>query len=176
MITKLQVLKLTRTKEAVFAAVFTALAVYTPMLVHHFGGVAAGRIFLPMPFFVLAAGLLFGWRAGLVTGLVSPIVSFLLNGMPMANILPFITIQLCAYGFATGMLREWFNEWISLAGGLAAGMLVSGLAVFLFFKMNAAAFVSSALFDGWIGIAIQFATLPILFHFIKKYFADEKNI
>jgi len=172
----IQTLKLTRTKEAVFAAVFTALAVYAPMLVHHFGGVAAGRIFLPMPFFVLAAGLLLGWRAGIVTGLVSPIVSSLISGMPMPNILPFITIQLCAYGFAAGMLKERFNEWISLAGGLIAGIFASGIAVLLFSKMNVAGYVLSSLKDGWIGIAIQFATLPILAYFLKKYLADEKNI
>lgn len=171
-----QTLKLTRTKEAVFAAVFTALAVYTPMLVHHFGGAAAGRIFLPMPFFVLAAGLLFGWRAGFVTGLISPILSFLISGMPMAIILPFITVQLCAYGFVAGNLKERFNGWISLAGALLAGMLASGIAVLLFSKMNAAAYVFSALKDGWIGIAIQFAALPILAYFLKKYLADEKNI
>ena len=176
MLTNVQALKLTKTKEAVFAAVFTTLAVYAPILVHHFGGAAAGRIFLPMPFFVLAAGLLFGWRVGLMTGLVSPIVSFLISGMPMANILPFITIQLCAYGLAAGMLKERFNEWISLAGGLMAGILASGIAVSLFSKMSAAGYVLSALKDGWIGIAIQFATLPILVYFLKKYFADEKNI
>lgn len=176
MISNAQTLKLTRTKEAVFATIFTALAVYAPMLVHHFGGVAAGRIFLPMPFFVLAAGLLLGWRAGLAAGLVSPIVSFLISGMPMANILPFITIQLCAYGLAAGMLKERYGAWISLAGGLIAGIFASGIAVLLFSKMNAAGYVFSALKEGWIGMAIQFATLPILAYFLKKYLADENNI
>ena len=56
MMQNVQVLKITRTKEIIFSAVFTALAIYAPMVVHHFAGVDGGRKFLPMPFFVLLAG------------------------------------------------------------------------------------------------------------------------
>lgn len=176
MISYAQTLKLTRTKEAVFAAVFTALAVYMPILVHYFGGVDAGRKFLPMPFFVLAAGLLLGWRAGLVTGLVSPIVSFLISGMPMAAILPFMTVQLCAYGLVSGLLKIRYGTLFSLAGGIASGLAVSGIVIFLFSKMNAAGYVLSSVKDGWIGIAIQLLLLPLILFLLQKYLSDEKNI
>jgi hypothetical protein len=171
-----QTLKITKTKEAVFAAVFTTLAVYAPMLVHHFGGVAAGRIFLPMPFFILAAGLFLGWRVGLAAGIMSPIVSFLISGMPMANILPFITVQLCFYGFMAGVLRSRFNAWLSIAGALLTGLLAGGISVFLFSKLGAIGFTLSAVRDGWIGIAIQLLFLPLTLFFLQKYLADEKNI
>lgn len=176
MISNTQTLKLTKTKEAVFAAVFTAMAVYAPMVVHHFGGVGAGRIFLPMPFFVLAAGLLLGWRAGLAAGIASPIISFFISGMPMANILPFVMVQLCFYGFMAGVLKSRFNAWFSIIGALLAGLLAGGIAVFLFSKMSAVGFTFGAAKDGWIGMALQLLLLPLILFFLQKYFSDEKNI
>jgi hypothetical protein len=171
-----QTLKITKTKEAVFATVFTVLAVYAPMVVHHFSGVAGGRIFLPMPFFVLAAGLILGWRAGLVAGIASPIISFLVSGMPTANVLPFVTVQLCFYGFMAGILKSRFNAWFSIAGALLAGLLAGGISVFLFSKMSAVGFTLGAAKDGWIGIALQLLLLPLILFFLQKYLADEKSI
>ncbi|MDI6778119.1 MAG: hypothetical protein QMD77_02915 [Patescibacteria group bacterium] len=157
-----QTLKLTRTKEIVFSAVFTAMAVYAPMLVHYLGGVNAGRKFLPMPFFVLLAGLALGWRAGLVAGLASPIISYMLSGMPMLPILPIIIVQLCAFGFFTGILKEKHNVFVSLAGAIILGFLSMGLAVLFFSKMNAVVFVASAVRDGWFGILAQITLIPLL--------------
>lgn len=171
-----QTLKLTRTKEAVFAAVFTVMAVYAPMVVHHFGGAGAGRTFLPMPFFVILAGLILGWRAGLAAGIASPIISFFISGMPIANILPFITVQLCFYGFMAGVLKSRFNAWFSIAGALLTGLLAGGISVFLFSKMGAIEFTLSAAKEGWIGMAIQLLFLPLVLFFLQKYLADEKSI
>jgi hypothetical protein len=172
----IKTLKLTKTKEAVFAAAFTALAVYAPMILHHFGGPEAGRRFLPMPFFVILAGLVLGWRAGIVAGLASSIISFLVSGMPAASVLPFVTVQLCFYGFAAGMLKTRYNAWISIAGALFSGLLAGGAAVFLFSKMSAAAFTISAAKDGWIGIAIQLLILPFIVFFLQKHLSNEKNL
>ncbi len=169
-----QALKLTRTKEIIFSAVFTALAVYAPMVAHHFGGPAAGQKFLPMPFFVLLAGLLLGWRAGLAAGLASPIISFMLTGMPMLNILPIIIIELCAYGFFAGLLKKRFNILISLAGAIFFGYLAMGLAVLFFSKMNAVAFLASALKIGWIGILFQVVLLPLMIHYLGKILSHEE--
>ena len=157
-----QVLKITRTKEILFSVVFTALAVYTPMLVHYFGGVNAGRKFLPMPFFVLLAGLTLGWRARLATGLFSPIISFLISGMPVLGILPILIIQLCAYGFFAGILREKYSVLFSLAGAIIFGLILTGLAVSLFSKMNAVLFIARAARDGWLGILAQIILIPLL--------------
>ena len=171
-----QTFKITRTKEIIFSAVFTALAVYAPMLVHYFGGVDAGRKFLPMPFFVLLAGLALGWRAGLVTGLVSPIISFLLSGMPVIGVLPIIIIQLCAYGFFAGLLKKKYNTFISLAGAIILGFALVGLAVLFFSKMNVAAYILSAVRDGWIGILFQLAALPIILKLTSKTLSHEEQI
>ncbi|HBB37523.1 MAG: hypothetical protein UX02_C0006G0026 [Candidatus Moranbacteria bacterium GW2011_GWC1_45_18] len=172
MMQNVQVLKITRTKEIIFSAVFTALAIYAPMVVHHFAGVDGGRKFLPMPFFVLLAGLTLGWRAGIAAGLASPVISFLLSGMPMLNILPIIIIQLSAYGFLAGILKEKFNGFIAPAGAIVLGLILTGFAVFLFSEMNAAAYVINAVRDGWVGIALQLLILPIIIKFSRDYLFD----
>ncbi len=170
----IQVLKITRTKEILFSAVFTALAIYAPMVVHHFAGIDGGRKFLPMPFFVLLAGLLLGWRAGLATGLASPIISFLFSGMPILNILPIIIIQLSAYGFLAGILGEKYNSFLSLAGAIIFGLILTGFSVLLFSKMNAALYISNIIRDGWMGILFQLATLPILLKLASEHLSHEE--
>jgi hypothetical protein len=174
--TTAQTIKLTLSKEAAFAAAFTALAVYFPMILHHFGGPAAGRKFLPMPFFVILAGLVLGWRAGLVAGLASSVSSFLISGMPAANVLPFVTVQLCFYGAVAGILKARYNVWISIFGALLSGLLAGGISVFLFSKMSAAAFTFGAARDGWLGIVIQLLLLPLILFFFQKFLSDEKTI
>ncbi len=176
MATNIQTIKLTKTKEAVFAAAFTALAIYVPMIVHHFGGSTAGRQFLPMPFFVILAGLALGWRAGLVAGIASSVISYLISGMPMANVLPFITVQLSFYGLAAGILGSRYNAWISVAGAYLSGLLAGTFAVFLFSKMSAVSFTLSAAKDGWIGIVIQLLLLPLILFALQKYLSDEKSL
>jgi hypothetical protein len=163
-----QVLKITRVKEIIFSVLFTVFAVWTPMVVHYLGGAGAGRKFLPMPFFVLLAGLVLGWRAGLATGLASPVISYLLSGMPLLSVLPIIIIQLCACGFFAGLLREKYNAFVSLAGAIILGYLAMGLAALFFSKMSAMAFVAGALKDGWIGILVQIILLPF---FVKAVMA-----
>ncbi|TSC53614.1 MAG: hypothetical protein LiPW39_175, partial [Parcubacteria group bacterium LiPW_39] len=111
----LHVLKLTKIKTLSFVAAFTVLSVITPMAAHYFGGPTAGRIFLPLHFFVLTAGLLLGWRAGLVVGILTPLISYSVSGMPLLLVLPFVTMEVAAYGFFAGLLRENVkNIWVAL--------------------------------------------------------------
>lgn len=98
--------KLTIAKELLYVGAFSVLAIYTPYVVHFLGGANAGKIWLPMPFFVLLAGIALGWRAGMATAIVSPLVSYLISGMPVLSILPFITIQLAVLGTVAGFLGK----------------------------------------------------------------------
>jgi niacin transporter len=165
-----QVLKLTQIKELIFTATFVVLAVCAPVVVHYFGGVGAGRVFLPMHFFVLVAGLLLGWRSGLIVGAFSPLISFLISGMPTINILPFIIVELSVYGLASGLLRQKYNLWISLSGAIIIGRLTSFAAIFLFSNMNAVNYIFQATSDGWRGIVLQLIFVPVIVKYLKGYF------
>ena len=169
-----QTLKLSKTKEIIFTTAFVGLAVYVPYLIHYFGGINIGRTFLPMYFFVLVAGLLLGWRAGLVTGILTPLISYLITGMPMANMLPFIVVELSAYGFLAGLLKERLNIWISLILAIIIGRLLAGLAVFFFSDNNALNFMLSAVKDGWRGIILQIVFIPIIVKKLYQYFRNDE--
>lgn len=172
----LQVLHLTKIKTALFVAVFTALSVLTPLAAHYFGGAAAGRLFLPMHFFVLAGALLLGWQAGLAIGILTPLISYSLTGMPPVMVLPFIVIEVAAYGFLAGLFQQKFkNIWLSLAGVLILGrvILFAGLMI-LPTKLPAMPYVLGAIKDGWRGIALQVLLVPIAVIAITKFLKSEK--
>jgi hypothetical protein len=175
-LTQAKILKITRITELVYAVIFTLLSVYTPILIHYFSGIDGGRTYLPMPFFVLLAGLILGWRAGLITAVASPIISYLITGMPVANLLPFIVLQLTAFGAVAGLIKDKYNALISVTGALVAGWLAIGISLFLFSKMSGMAYVIQGLKIGLPGIAIQVIILPAVVFFAKRYFENEKQI
>jgi len=84
-----------------------------------------------MQIFILTAGLMFGWRAGLVVGLLTPLVSYAVS---VCRCWPFYrkqTVELSVYGLAAGMLREKLNLGVvwSLLGAMVTGRLALLLAV-----------------------------------------------
>ena len=58
-----KILTFSETKYYIFSSVFVGMAVFVPWLTHQFH--LAGPKFLPMHFFVMFAGFLFGWRMGI---------------------------------------------------------------------------------------------------------------
>jgi len=58
----------------------------------------AGRMLLPIFFFTLVAGWRFGARAGVITGLLSPLANHLLTGMPPTSMLQAIILQSALLG------------------------------------------------------------------------------
>ena len=171
----LLVLSSDKIKTLVFAAAFTALSVLAPMAAHYFGGPAAGRAFLPMHFFVLVAGLLLGWRAGLTVGVLTPLISFSVSGMPLFAMLPFITIELATYGFFTGLLRDSVkNVWLALVGAMVLGRVVLWLGIALLpTKLIAGAYVINAVKTGWMGMALQILLVPMVVVVIQKFLKND---
>jgi hypothetical protein len=159
-----------------FALVFTVLSVITPLLTHYFGGVAAGRVFLPMHFFVLAAGLWLGWRAGLAVGILTPLVSYAVSAMPLLPVLPFVTIELTAYGFFSGLLGSRVkNIWLALAGALILGRLFLWLGLVLLpTKLVATQYLIGVLKAGWLGILLQLILVPLAVKLIQRFLKDER--
>jgi len=168
------VLKYRDVRSYVLTAAFVSLAVLLPWVFHQFH--LAGPTFLPMHIFVLMAGLLFGWRAGSAVGLLTPLASYAVSGMPVLTILPQILIELSAYGLIAGILREKYNLraiW-SLLGAMIGGRLALLLALLLIYLvagesysplgLETSPFVafSSVIKQGWPGIVIQLVSIPAL--------------
>jgi len=167
-----QVLTFREVKYYVLSIVFIGLAVLTPWLTHQFN--MAGQTFLPMHIFVLAAGFLFGWRAGLMVGLLSPLLSYSLTQMPLAMLLPQVILELAVYGIVIGLLREKnLNIWVSLLSAMVSGRLARILFILLFAsKMSVWQFISISL----PGIVLQIALLPLIVSFAQKFISSKDNV
>ena len=100
-------LKFANIRSYLFTASFVMMTIMLPFVFHQFH--LAGPTYLPMHIFVLLAGLLFGWRAGLIVGLFSPLASHAISGMPTLAVLPQIVVELSVYGVVAGLLREKFH-------------------------------------------------------------------
>jgi LytS/YehU family sensor histidine kinase len=180
----LMALKYNDIRSYILTVVFVMLAVFVPWVFHQFH--LAGPTFLPMHIFVLIAGLLFGWRAGLIVGLLTPLVSYFISGMPVLNVLPQIVIELSAYGFIAGILREKYNlrtTWsllVAIVGGRIA-LLLAILVIYLVtgqtysplgLEANPFASFWSVIKQGWPGILTQLISIPIIVWLVEKLAAE----
>ncbi len=88
------------------------LSVGLPQIAHIIGGASAGAAWMPMYLPALLAGCLLGWQWGLGVGIIAPIVSFgfttlaLGSAMPALERLPYMTLELAAFGAVTGLFAK----------------------------------------------------------------------
>ncbi len=181
------ILKYTDIRSYVLTFVFVLLDVLAPWVFHQFH--LAGATFLPMHIFVLIAGLIFGWRAGLIVGLLSPLASYTISGMPVLQILPQIVAELSAYGLIAGILREKCNLRLiwSLLGAMIGGRFALFLATLIIYlvvgefysplglEANPFLVVSSMVKLGWPGIIIQLVLVPIVIWLMEKFAVRRKH-
>ena len=163
-------------------ATITAIvaAVALPQLFHAIGalsgtGTATGEIFLPMHLPVILVGLLAGPYVGAVAGLASPMVSYLLSGMPGMVMLPFMMIELMMYGLFGGLLRKVKLPVIAKVFSIqVAGRAIRALAILVavYVLGNAklsVAVIWNSIVTGLPGIILQLALIPMAVHWVEKH-------
>ena len=162
------IIKVKTLKQLLVIVTFTALTIALPLLAHQYH--LAGPIFLPMHFFVLAAGLIFGWKTGLVVGAISPIVSFGLSGMPPIALIPLMTLEIAAYGFFAGLLKEkGINTFTAIILAMVLGRVVLFFGVWVLLSTSPTVYFFQALKLGIVGITLQLALIPFLVRLVRKY-------
>lgn len=92
----------TDARTYIASALFVLGNIALPRLIHFIP--QGGPVWLPIYFFTLIGAWLFGWRAGIITALLSPVVNSLLFGMPAAAMLPVITAKSVLLALAAGWL------------------------------------------------------------------------
>lgn len=102
------------------AALFVLGNIALPQLCHtvHLGG----PTWLPIYFFTLVGAYKYGWRVGLLTAVVSPLVNSALFGMPLAAALPAILLKSVLLALAAGYAAARFRKaslWLLAAVVLA---------------------------------------------------------
>ena len=160
-----------KTKELVLSGLLLAIGIFLPMIFHSIG--IMGKVFLPMHIPVLIGGFLLSPYLALILGVMTPLLSASLTGMPvmfpMAIIMAF---ELGIYGLVASIAIRRCKVIPSLIVSLVAGRVVAGLIVFFlvqFFglKMNPMLFVKGAIITGLPGIIVQIILIPMLVYMLK---------
>ena len=162
---------------ATAAAIIAAVAL--PQLLHGVGallGIGAGpaQALLPMHIPVILVGLLAGPTVGIITGLASPLLAFAISGMPLAAMLPFMMLELAAYGLVAGLLvRVKMHVILKVIAVQIAGRLVRLAAVwfaltFLGAKAPSLVSVWDATVAGLPGILLAWIVIPPIFFWLRK--------
>ena len=150
--------KTVNAKNLAFCALCIALCVVLPMAFHAIAN--AGMIFLPMHIPVLLCGLACGWPYGLICGVLGPLLSGVLTGMPGV------------YGLVCGLMmlrvhtgKLYADLYISQITAMLLGRVLSGVCKALLFApatFSIAAWATASFVTGLPGIIIQLVLLPSL--------------
>ena len=143
---------------------FTSARTYLATVIFILGNIAVpqlchlipdgGLMLLPIYFFTLVGAFVCGWKVGIMTAVLSPLVNCLLFGMPPVESLPAILVKSCALVLAIEIVsRKMDFSILAVAAAVVAYQAVGMLFEFLL-DLN----FLHALQDvriGWPGILIQ---------------------
>lgn len=158
-------------KKICVTAIMIALCCILPTMFHLAG---LGTAFSPMHIPVLLAGLICGGWYGLCCGVIGPVLSSILTGMPGATMLISMIPELITYGLVTGLMMRYVRTgkltadlYISLITAMLAGRVVGGIAKALFYMGTGEAFTlavwaSSYFVTSLPGIICHLILVPLL--------------
>ena len=162
-------MKISNIKRLTLSALCVALCVVLPMAFHVIPN--AGSVMLPMHIPVLLCGLVCGWQYGLLCGILGPLVSSVLTGMPPAAILPGMMVECGMYGCVGGLMMErirtgslYRDLYICLPVAMLAGRVISGIvkALILTPGLSFTAWATASFVTALPGISVQLIMLPTL--------------
>lgn len=162
-------------KTLTMTAVCIALCVVLPIAFHSIPN--AGSVFLPMHIPVLICGMICGWPYGFLCGLMGPLLSSAITGMPPIAMLPSMMVECGTYGLVSGLVLRFLRTkstygdlYIALVTAMLAGRVVSGIAKALIFTPGLAmsAWVTASFVTALPGILIQLVFLPSVVYTLMK--------
>lgn len=143
-----------------------------PSLFHRFG--LAGPVFLPIYFFSLVGGLLYGWRCGLIVGIVSPLISFTLSGMPVLAILPSVVMKSTLLGLLSGVLEErQFSKNVFLVAAIAIVATQAIAFALLSLSSQPSALALADVRVGYPGLLLQLTAAPLIVRSLRRHEDDK---
>ena len=158
-------------KKICVCALCAALCCVLPLAFH---AVGLGTALSPMHLPVLLCGLMCGWPYGALCGLVGPVLSSVVSGMPGAPQLLTMVPELMVYGLAAGALMAWVRTgrhladlYLSLVPAMVLGRVAGGCVQALVYLSRAEGY-SLALWAGSYvvgtlpGAVVQLIVLPAL--------------
>lgn len=164
-------------KRICVTAVCISLCCVLPGLFHSVG---LGTAFSPIHIPVLLCGAICGGGYGILCGIVGPLLSSMITGMPGAAMLPSMVPELAAYGLVTGLLMRFVRSgklyadlYIALGTAMVLGRVVGGIAKALFYmgsgeSFTLAVWASSYFVSTLPGIICHLILIPILVVMLMK--------
>ncbi|MCL2357789.1 MAG: ECF transporter S component [Defluviitaleaceae bacterium] len=162
-------------KKLTITAMLIALCVLLPIPFPR----EVGMVVLPMHIPILLAGLICGWKFGLLAGVVGPILSHVLASHPPASALAyFLSFELGMYGLVSGLVMHFIRTkrasldlYIALVAAMLVGRIAAGaLQVFFLGDFVMGSFTGEGFtWSMWVtvyfvsaipGLIIQLAFLP----------------
>lgn len=168
------------TKKLCFAAMMVAVGILLPMVFHAIPN--AGTIFAPMHLPVFCAGLICGPFLGAMVGLICPLLSSILTGMPAPAVLPNMVCELFIYGTFSGLFLRLFKTrkfmigvYLALICSMLLGRLVGGFVTYAMYLSGAktgsytlTAFLTTYFVTCWPAILIQIFVVPAVVAAAKR--------
>ena len=108
---KLYSLDYSNARTYLMAALFIAGNMALPQLFHLIP--QGGITWLPIYFFTLIGAYKFGWKVGLLTAVLSPVINSLLFGMPLPAVLPAIPVEVRITGSSSRLGSTSFQPYLS---------------------------------------------------------------
>ena len=169
--------QMTSVKRITLCAVCIALCYVLPIAFH---GIALGSILSPMHIAVLLCGILCGGGYGLICGIIGPVVSHLLSGMPPVLMLVRMIPELAVYGLVGGLAMKYIRTgraatdvYVSLVAAMIAGRIVGGIATAIFYTVTSgvysiALWATSYFVESVPGIVAHLILVPVLYFTLQK--------
>lgn len=164
-------------KDLTFTSILIAIGVLLPSVFHAFN--LGGPVFLPMHIPVILCGFLVGRRYGLLCGMIVPLLSSVLTGMPpLFPVALTMSIELGAYGYVTGLLAKKTNVYVALMGAQLTGRVVGAITSFVLLGIVGKPFALSAYMTGAFvtalpGILLQLILIPVAIMLMRKAGIDK---
>ena len=134
------------------------LMLVLPFIVHAIGGQTAGVVWLPLFYAPVLAIALFRPLVGIIAGLVTPFLNYLLTGAPPAPMALLLAIELVLFALLLSQTdRRWPRFWAAAPLAYIIALVVS---VFLLtvliplLPMPPGQFLATALQSAWPGLLV----------------------
>jgi len=161
-------------RQIPLAALFAALAVILPQFFHLVG---LGAMFLPMFLPIMLGSMLLKRRFAFSVAIISPLVSWLLTGMPplAPPVLPVMMLELIAVSLIISTLRVHQHKPVMIA--LISAILIDRFLLFIIviiiapiFGFAHPLFSIALVMSGFPGIILQLIAIPLAMRFIQQKF------
>ena len=166
--------------ELTKAAFFIALGIVLPMGFHFFQ--MGGPVFLPMHIPALLAGFFLSPLPALMVGVLTPLLSSVLTGMPpLFPMAPIMMVELATYAVVVSLMRQRYltanrplSQVLCLLVAMISGRIAAGLVVFVLsvtvagMKLSPIPYVIGSVTKGLPGILLQLIFIPALLLLLNK--------